>query len=103
MGRTVRRLGGQSRAEFTFLDFNDVILPKRPYIHLNKVALRPLIQPDLTLEARRMWRLIKVLLFLTLLAAAGLVAYAYIGPIFFPADFAPERVDFNEPVVLETE
>lgn len=50
-----------------------------------------------------MWRLIKVLIFLALLAGIGLVAYAYIGPIFFPADFAPPVIDVNEPVILETE
>lgn len=50
-----------------------------------------------------MWRLIKVLFFLALLGGIGLVGYAYIGPIFFPADFAPPVVDVNEPVVLEAE
>ncbi len=50
-----------------------------------------------------MWRLIKVVLILAILAGLGLVAYAYIGPIFFPADFAPPLVDINQPVVLEAE
>jgi len=50
-----------------------------------------------------MWRLIKVLFFLSVLAVAGLIAYAYMGPIFFPADFAPPTVEVSEPVVLETE
>ncbi len=50
-----------------------------------------------------MWRLIKVLIFLAVLAGLALVAYAYVGPIFFPADFAPPVVDVNEPVVLEAE
>lgn len=49
-----------------------------------------------------MWRLIKAVFFLTLLAAASLIAYAYVGPIFFPADFAPPSEQVNEPVVLET-
>lgn len=50
-----------------------------------------------------MWRLIKFLIILAILASVALVAYAYIGPIFFPADFAPPVVDINEPVVLEAE
>ena len=49
-----------------------------------------------------MLRLIKVLLFLFVLAAAGLIAYAYIGPIFFPADFAPPLQEVTNPVTLET-
>lgn len=49
-----------------------------------------------------MWRLIKVILFLVIVAAIGLVAYAYVGPIFFPADFAPPVTEISEPVVLET-
>ena len=50
-----------------------------------------------------MWRIIKLLIFLTLLAAVALIAYAYVGPIFFPADFAPPTQDINLPVTLETE
>jgi len=50
-----------------------------------------------------MWRLIKFLIILAVLAGLTLVAYAYVGPIFFPADFAPPVVDVNEPVVLEAE
>ncbi|WP_438957257.1 hypothetical protein [Cognatiyoonia sp.] len=50
-----------------------------------------------------MWRLIKVLFFLCLIAAVVLVGYAYLGPIFFPADFAAPTSEFNQPVVLETE
>lgn len=49
-----------------------------------------------------MWRLIKVLLFLIVLAGAALVAYAYIGPIFFPADFAAPTQEVTRPVTLET-
>lgn len=50
-----------------------------------------------------MWRLIKAVITIALLAGIGLVAYAYVGPIFFPADFAPPLVDINQPVVLEVE
>lgn len=50
-----------------------------------------------------MWRLLKYLIFLAIFAAIGLVIYGYVGPIVFPADFAPPIVDYNEPVVLEAE
>lgn len=49
-----------------------------------------------------MWRLIKVILFLTVLAAVGLVAYAYVGPVFFPADFAAPSQEVTTPVTLDT-
>lgn len=35
-----------------------------------------------------MWRLIKFLFGLTVLAAVAFVGYAYLGPIFMPTDFA---------------
>lgn len=50
-----------------------------------------------------MWRLIKAVFFLALLAGVGLVAYAYVGPIFFPADFAPPSEQISLPVTLEAE
>lgn len=50
-----------------------------------------------------MWRLFKALVFLTALAAIGLIGYAYIGPIFLPGDFVPPRVQVTEPVTLELE
>jgi len=47
-----------------------------------------------------MWRIFKALLFLAVLAAIIFVSYAYVGPVFFPADFAaPGRV-VTEPVLL---
>jgi O-antigen/teichoic acid export membrane protein len=49
-----------------------------------------------------MWRLIKALLFLIIFAGVGLVAYAYIGPLFFPADFAAPTTEVTRPVTLET-
>ena len=48
-----------------------------------------------------MWRVFKALIFLALLAALALIAYAYIGPILFPADFAPPREEIRLPVTLE--
>lgn len=50
-----------------------------------------------------MWRLIKVILFLIVLAAVGLVAYAYVGPVFFPADFAAPSQEVTTPVTLDTD
>jgi O-antigen/teichoic acid export membrane protein len=49
------------------------------------------------------WRLIKAVLVLTILAALGLIAYAYIGPIFFAEDFAPPVEQVTKPVTLEVE
>ncbi|PRY74230.1 hypothetical protein CLV80_1207 [Yoonia maritima] len=49
-----------------------------------------------------MLRLIKALLFLFVLAGVGLIAFAYIGPIFFPADFAAPSSEVTRPVTLET-
>jgi predicted small lipoprotein YifL len=49
-----------------------------------------------------MWRLIKVLLFLIIIAGVALVAYAYIGPLFFPADFAAPSQEVTQPVTLDT-
>lgn len=48
-----------------------------------------------------MWRLIKALLVLIFIAGVGLVAYAYIGPVFFPADFAAPSQEVTRPVTLE--
>lgn len=50
-----------------------------------------------------MWRLIKALFFLALIAAAGLVIYAYAGPIFFPADFAAPSGQVSVPVTLDAD
>jgi len=49
-----------------------------------------------------MWRLIKALFFLIALGGIGLVAYAYVGPLFFPADFAAPTTEVTRPVTLET-
>lgn len=48
-----------------------------------------------------MWRAFKVLIFLTALGALGLVAYAYIGPLFFAEDFAPPIEEVTKPVTLD--
>lgn len=50
-----------------------------------------------------MWRLIKALFFLAVLAGLALIAYAYIGPLFFPGDFAPPSTEVTQPVTLDTQ
>ncbi|MBW7921484.1 MAG: hypothetical protein H3C51_05220 [Rubellimicrobium sp.] len=46
-------------------------------------------------------RLIKGLAVLIVLAALGVVAFAYLGPLLFPAEFAAPQQDIRLPVVLE--
>lgn len=48
-----------------------------------------------------MWRFIKILIYLIILLAIGLIAYAYIGPILFPSDFAAPAQEVTRPVTLE--
>ncbi|MBR2572818.1 MAG: hypothetical protein IKE14_00675 [Loktanella sp.] len=43
----------------------------------------------------------KLLIFLTILLALGLVAYAYIGPVLFPSDFAAPAQEVTRPVTLD--
>lgn len=50
-----------------------------------------------------LWKLIKFLFGLAVVAAIGLIAYAYVGPIFFPADFAAPSEEVVEPVTLTTD
>lgn len=47
------------------------------------------------------WRIFKYLLILVILAGLALVAYAYLGPILFPADFAAPSEEVTAPVTLE--
>jgi hypothetical protein len=47
-----------------------------------------------------MWRLLKVLIFMTILGGIGLVGYAYLGP-FFGADFSAPQTEIREPVTLD--
>lgn len=49
-----------------------------------------------------MWRLIKALFFLLVIGAIGLVGYAYVGPMFFPADFAAPSQEVTRSVTLDT-
>lgn len=48
-----------------------------------------------------MWRLIKGLIYLAILAAILLVAYAYLGPILLPDHFAPQTAPVIAPVELD--
>ena len=47
-----------------------------------------------------MRRVLKYLLYLAILAFAGLIAYAYVGP-FFGADFSPPQQEIRQPVTLD--
>ena len=47
-----------------------------------------------------MGRLIKYLIYLTILAGLGLVAYTYIGP-WFGVDFSAPQSEITVPVVLD--
>lgn len=47
-----------------------------------------------------LWRLIKALLVLVILGAIGVVIYAYVGPVIFPADFTPPTQSVTEPITL---
>ena len=46
--------------------------------------------------------LIKLLLFLLVLAAVALVVYAYLGP-FFGADFSAPQTEIRQPVTLDVD
>lgn len=48
-----------------------------------------------------MGRLFKFLIYLIVLGSIGLVGYAYLGPFFFPANFAPPQTEIREPLTLE--
>ncbi|MBP1804423.1 hypothetical protein [Rubellimicrobium aerolatum] len=48
-----------------------------------------------------MWRLIKVLLVLAMLAGIALIGYAYLGPLVLPGDFAPPLREVTQPLDLD--
>jgi hypothetical protein len=52
-------------------------------------------------EREKMWRLFKFLVWLAVLAALVLVAYAYVGPVLFPDHFVPAVSDRSAPILLE--
>ena len=49
-----------------------------------------------------MFRILKWLIFMAILGAIGLTAYAYVGP-HFGVDFTPPKVEIRKPVVLDAE
>jgi hypothetical protein len=49
-----------------------------------------------------MFRLFKVLVFLLIVAAIGLVGYAYVGP-YFGVDFSAPQAETRVPVTLDAE
>ncbi|WP_291839560.1 hypothetical protein [Limimaricola sp.] len=50
-----------------------------------------------------LWRLIKALFFLAVLAGIGLVGFAYVGPILFPTDFAAPGQQVTATVTLDAQ
>ena len=50
-----------------------------------------------------MWRLIKFLVVLAILAAIAFIGFAYLGPIFMPDDFAAPVEQVIKPVTLGSE
>lgn len=50
-----------------------------------------------------MWRIVKFLLVLLVLGGLSLIAYAYVGPVLFPADFAAPSQQITAPVTLEVD
>lgn len=50
--------------------------------------------------ANMIWRLIKFLFFIAVLAAVGLIAFAYVGPI-FGFDFSAPTQTVVQPVTLD--
>lgn len=52
---------------------------------------------------RLVWRLIKLLFVLAVLGAIAFVAYAFLGPIFMPSDFAAPINEVVKPITLGTE
>ncbi len=46
------------------------------------------------------WKLIKILVFLAILGGLAFVAYAFVGPVLFPADFAAPSATVTQTVPL---
>jgi hypothetical protein len=44
--------------------------------------------------------LIKAVLVLAILGAIALAVFAYVGPVLFPQDFAPQAQEIRQPVTL---
>lgn len=76
-----------------------MILLKRTYITAIEAATQAVHFGAIN-GATMIWRLIKFLFVLIVLAAIGFVGYAYLGPIFMPDDFIPEVQEVVKPVIL---
>ncbi len=46
------------------------------------------------------WKLIKILIFIAILGGLGVIAYAFVGPVLFPADFAAPQPPVGETITL---
>ena len=79
---------------------NGVISAERPYTNAGRRGDAPFAPGGRALGSGTMWRLIKVLLTLAVLAGLALVAYAYVGPTFLAEDFAPPARMVTTPVDL---
>ena len=80
-----------------------MLLLKRTYITLAKAATEAVRigwKIGYNFGANGMWRLLKLLFVLAVLAAIAFVGYAYLGPIFVPGDFTPEVQEIVKPVTL---
>jgi hypothetical protein len=77
---------------FAHSSVNDVILGKRPYITW--------VKQEMTRLKEHMKILIKYLIYIVILAFLGLVAYAYVGPM-FGSDFDAPKGEIRIPVVLD--
>lgn len=78
-----------------------MILLKRAIYCLQQMGKNPHIRGSNREAKQAMWRLIKFIFVLAILAALALVAYAYVGPLFFPADFAAPSQEVTRPVTLD--
>ncbi|MCL3882602.1 hypothetical protein [Marivita sp. GX14005] len=72
---------------------NDVILLELPVISCKKT--------DKAGEGF-VGRILKWLIYLAIIGAVALVAYAYVGP-FFGADFSPPQTEIRQPVTLDAD
>lgn len=49
-----------------------------------------------------MGRILKLLIYIVILAGIGLILYAYVGP-WFGVDFSPPQTEVHQPVVLDAD
>jgi len=90
------------------MPLNGVILTERPYINAREAETHPLVGSCLSgtgnnKKGHNMWKLIKALLYLAVVAGIAFVGYAYVGPVFFAADFAAPSQVIRQPVALDLE